>query len=273
MPQQEPIRVGISSSCFYPLETELALRRVGEAGAKRTEIFFNSPSEIEPPFLNELDAIRAAYAMEVVSIHPFLSFAEGYNLFSEYRRRFWDSLPLYQRLFDAAARLGANRVVLHGARHLVIEEEDYAERFLTLQKKAKETGVQIAHENVVHYVGQSPAFLARMRALLGDAFPVVLDLKQARRAGEDPFDFVRALQNAIVHVHVSDGDALHDCLPPGRGAFDFCLLRCALAEAGVRDAAWIIELYRRNFRSDSELTAAQAFLRSVSDPAGQPYDR
>ena len=46
--------VGISTACFYPAATEEALRCVAEAGAKVTEVFFNSPSELEPVFLRRL---------------------------------------------------------------------------------------------------------------------------------------------------------------------------------------------------------------------------
>lgn len=50
--------VGISTACFYPAATEEALRCVAEAGAKVTEVFFNSPSELEPDFLRRICARR-----------------------------------------------------------------------------------------------------------------------------------------------------------------------------------------------------------------------
>ena len=49
---------GISTSCFYPLETEKALALLVEAGAKNGEVFLNSFSELEEPYLRALD--RAA---------------------------------------------------------------------------------------------------------------------------------------------------------------------------------------------------------------------
>ena len=62
------MRIGMSSSCFYPEETELSLRRIGEAGAKTVEIFFNSPGELRGDLLRELCAIRDHYGMEIVSV-------------------------------------------------------------------------------------------------------------------------------------------------------------------------------------------------------------
>ena len=50
------MRIGMSSSCFYPQETEASLRRIGEAGAKTAEIFFNAPSELEAVALSHEEA-------------------------------------------------------------------------------------------------------------------------------------------------------------------------------------------------------------------------
>ena len=82
--------VGISTACFYPAATEEALRCVAEAGAKVTEVFFNSPSELEPVFLRRLSSIASDNGIRIRSLHPFTSFAEGYILFSQYVRRFDD---------------------------------------------------------------------------------------------------------------------------------------------------------------------------------------
>lgn len=256
------MKVGISSSCFYPLETERSLRRVAEAGAKTTEIFFNTPSELRGEKLRELLAIRDHYGMTVSSVHPFQSFAEGYWLFSEYRRRYTDALEMYAPLFEAAAALGAKFAVFHGAKKLVIDDTEYAERFFHLNERAKQFGVIAAHENVVHYVGETPTFMVRLHELLGDDFHMVLDLKQARRAGESPFAFLSQLKRRIIHLHVSDGTDTQDCLPPGEGVFDFPKLKAALDDLGY-DGVMMIELYRDNFRHDAQLTKAKQFLEAI----------
>lgn len=88
--------VGISTACFYPAATEDALRCVAEAGAKVTEVFFNSPSELEPVFLRRLSSIASDNGIRIRSLHPFTSFAEGYILFSQYVRRFDDYREFYK---------------------------------------------------------------------------------------------------------------------------------------------------------------------------------
>ena len=65
------MQIGISSSCLYPMQTEEALRTVGELGAKTAEIFFNSYSELKKPLLNEIKNIKEYYGINVRSIHPF----------------------------------------------------------------------------------------------------------------------------------------------------------------------------------------------------------
>ena len=253
------MRIGMSSSCFYPQETEASLRRIGEAGAKTAEIFFNAPSELEGALLRELCAIRDRYGMEIVSIHPFMSFAEFFYLFSDYRRRFTDSLELYKHFFAAGAALGAKWFVLHGATKLVIDKADYAERLWRLNETAKPFGMRVAHENVVRFVGEDPAFMAYLYGQLGDDFHMVLDLKQSRRAGVDPFLFIEQVGPHIEHVHISDSDAYRDCLPPGKGTFDFRRLFLQLNALGYA-GTYMIELYRENFTAPQELTQAQNFL-------------
>lgn len=250
--------IGISSSCFYPLETEKSLVRVGETGAKITEVFFNSPSELEKGFLNELNEIKNSYGMEIKALHPFMSFAEGFYIFSGYKRRFHDSLEMYSKFFEAAAQIGAKLFVLHGAKVLEIDKEEYAERLFLLGERAKSFDVSVAHENVVDYVGQDPGFMAYLKSQLGSDFKMVLDIKQARRTKVDPYEFIERTGESIVHVHLSDFKGALDCLPPGEGEFDFSKLFRALSD---RERSYIIELYSRNFESDSQLVKAMEFLK------------
>ena len=72
------MQFGISSSCFYPLETERSLELVAQAGAKTSEVFFNAPSELSGPLLRELCDIRDRYGMAISAVHTFMSFAEEF---------------------------------------------------------------------------------------------------------------------------------------------------------------------------------------------------
>jgi len=201
--------------------------------------------------------------VRVSAVHPFMSFGETYLLFSEYRRRFDDSMELFKRFFSAAAMLEAGIVVLHGGRDPgAVDEREQFERFALLAEAAQSLGVVLAQENVVHYRSQSPAFLERMKQHIGPLFRFVLDIKQSRRAGYSPFDFSVPLAESLVHVHVSDFNAVSDCLPPGEGGFDFAGFLGELAADGYT-GDHIIEVYRGDFESDAQLKASAEFLKKL----------
>ena len=52
------MKIGVSTACYYPLETELSLKEVGKAGIDTTEIFFNASIELEQNFVDELKSIK-----------------------------------------------------------------------------------------------------------------------------------------------------------------------------------------------------------------------
>lgn len=256
------IQIGASTACFYPMETEIALGRLGGLGFPAAEVFFNSFSELRGPLLEAIRQEQRAYGLRVVSVHPFTSGTEPYFLFSAYERRFRDTLDYYKRYFDAANALGAEILVMHGAKiGASVSEELYFDRFGELVRLGRAHGVTVAQENVVQFASESAGFLERMRAALGGDFHMVLDLKQAVRSGLDPLALARQFAGAIVHVHVSDHLPGRDCLPPGEGAFDFAALFRLLQSGGYR-GSFVIELYAGNFQEDMQLLRAKAFLES-----------
>ncbi|MEG1887705.1 MAG: sugar phosphate isomerase/epimerase, partial [Oscillospiraceae bacterium] len=122
--------LGVSTACFYPLEVEKALQFICESGVKTTEIFFNSPSELNRDFLNSIKAAAENFGTNIKAIHPLSSFAEPYMLFSEYNRRFSDTRELYKKYYETAAMLDADYVIIHGDTRINgIEDNDYFERF------------------------------------------------------------------------------------------------------------------------------------------------
>ena len=198
-------RLGISSSCYYPLVTEASFEKICLSGVKCAEIFFNSPGELENTFIREMAARQKAYGVDIVSVHPFMSFAEDFFLFSPYERRFTDMLPLYERFFEVCDIFGASIFVIHGAK-LPGSSSDglYCERFAKLAELGKRYGVSVCQENVVRYRSESADYLKMMRAAIGENFGVVLDIKQARRTKITPYDIIEAVGDCIKHVHISD---------------------------------------------------------------------
>ena len=82
------MKIGISTASLYPMETEKALEFLGVNGIPVTEVFFNSPSELEDDFTDKLLEIKQKYDIEIASVHPCGSVGEPYFLFSGYKRRY-----------------------------------------------------------------------------------------------------------------------------------------------------------------------------------------
>ena len=106
---------GISTSCLYPMQTEEALELLGKSGVKTCEVFLNSERETTPQFAKKLKNIADAHSVKIVSAHPFSSFSETFMLFSEYERRFYETLDFYKRFFETASVMGADIAVIHGS--------------------------------------------------------------------------------------------------------------------------------------------------------------
>lgn len=256
------MKIGASTSCFYPLETEKSLKKVIETGFKTAEIFFNSSSELEPDFVNDMKKQADGEGVRIVSVHPFSSALENTCIFGEYQRRYDDYIGLYQKHFHAAALLGAKYVVIHGAisrQKRDIPEEHYFERFNTLVELGKQEGICVCQENVVRFRSESLDFLKRMRNALGDNFNMVFDIKQSIRSGYSPFEVLDEMKNEIVHVHISDNNSESDCMPPGKGNFDFGRLFNELDKAGYK-GDYVIEIYSKGYDVQKELKASREFF-------------
>lgn len=254
------MRIGVSTSCFYPMETELSFQTLAEQGVEVCEVFFNTWSELEEPILRRLLKIKDEYAIHVPAVHPFFSFAEHYLLFSEYERRFYDALDLFEKYFEAAQALGAKILIIHGAKaNTPVDDKLYFERFAKLMERGKPYGVRVAQENVVHYLSESPGFLAAMGEYIGDDFSVVLDIKQALRAGRCVNEYIETLPESIVHVHLSDYTPAKDCVPPGEGEFDFKQFFKRMEEIKY-GGEYIVELYRHSFTDEKSPARSADFL-------------
>lgn len=247
------MKIGVSTASLYPLHIEDAFAKLAELGVRVVETFANSTREAYDPYIAQICGIRDKNDMSVVSFHPFSSPMESVFLFSTYDRRVEEMMTLYRDFFGSMNRLGASIFVLHGA---ILSSkctvEHYLKQFRMLAEAGREYGVTVAQENVSYCLSGNLEFLKTMKRELGEYAKFVLDLKQARRSGADPFDYIDALGTSIVHCHLSDANADKDCLPIGKGNFDFTLFTRRMLELGF-DGAFIVELYRDNYGEFGEL--------------------
>ncbi len=246
-------KVGISTASLYPLHAEDAFGELAAHGVKTVEVFANSTSEAHEPYISMMADIAQQQGVSVCSLHPFSSPMESVFLFGTYDRRIEEMVNMYRGFFEGMNRLGAKIFVLHGAiKSSKCSTEHYMKQFRMLAEIGREYGITVAQENVCYCLSGELDFLKAMQRELGEYAKFVLDLKQARRSGADIFEYVQALGSDIIHCHVSDANAEDDCLPIGRGGFNFRELHHRLGSFGY-SGSYIVELYRHNYVDIDEL--------------------
>lgn len=256
-------KIGVSSSCLYPLETEKSLEFLGKSGVKYAEIFFNASCELEDDFVRLLDKIRREYGMEITSIHPTMSLAESFMLFSAYERRYIEGIDNFKRYGEIANTLGAKYVILHGGKpNGVLNDLGYCERFLSVARAVKDNGAQLLQENVVNFRAGNLEMLKTMKEQLGDEVGFCVDVKQSIRAGYSPIDAINTVGGNLKHIHISDNTPDNDCMLPTKGRFDFAALMNAAEENGFNGAA-IIEVYRNAYGEYDEIINAYKKIKSI----------
>lgn len=253
------MRLGVSTACFYPQPLEEILPILAGLGVHAAEVFFNTESEFTSAFCARLAGQAREYGLDIVSVHPYTSLMEGLLLFSDYARRTEDGLAQYGRYFACAASLGARYFTFHGERNMgPPDDEARWERRCAVYERlcalASENGITLAQENVAWCRSREPAFLAELHRRL-PALRYTLDIKQAHRAGRHPNEFIDAVGDRIVNLHINDFSEEESCLLPGEGEMDFADFFRRMRGAGY-DGHALIEVYRANFASSEEMVRA-----------------
>ncbi len=257
------MNIGVSTASLYPLETEAALELLCKAGVHNTEIFFNAPCELKDSFVDILLDIKKNYGINVKSVHPTMSLAESFMIFSAYERRFYEALDEYRRYSEIAAELGAKYIIMHGGKpNGILSDEEYCERYMSLKEATLENGVTVLQENVVRFRAGDIDFMRSMRKILGSEAEFCLDIKQSLRCGYDPVEQTAEFIDNIKHFHISDHSPASDCMLPGKGGFDFGAFFAATSALGY-DGDFMIEVYRDSYSEYSEIFDSYAKLKKL----------
>lgn len=245
------MRIGLSTaSYFQKMQIEDAIPDIGAHGVRDCEVFLNTFSEYQPAFVEMLAERLNAAKLNVFSVHP-MSMQFEPQLFSIHPRQREDAVNLYERVLSAGERFGARCYVMHGPARLFggvknIELNRIAPILLELAARAQKHGIQLTLENVSWCVFNEPEFGARLQALTHGEIKHTLDVKQAVRSGYDPMDFIHAVGEHIVNVHLCDATKLPSggvrYAMPGFGEYDFVSMFNLLASKGYQGPAFI-EVY------------------------------
>ncbi len=261
------MNLGVSTACYYPMETELALEEACKTGAGHTEIFFNARSELKNSFIDILLDIKSRYGIQVDSIHPTMSLAESFMIFSAYDRRFYEAIDDFSRYSEIAARLGAKYIILHGGKpNGILNDEEYCQRYMALKEATLKNGVTLLQENVAKYRSGEIEFLRSMKEILGRDAEFCIDIKQAVRCGYNPMDLILEFFENTRHYHISDHSIASDCQLPLSGGFDFKGMFNLLKEKDFNGSC-IIELYRSSYKEYPEIK--DAFIKLLSQTVSE----
>lgn len=258
------MKIGLSTSCLYPLETEKALKSIAQAGIKTTEIFFNAGCELESSFVKLLKKIADEYGVGVLSVHPTMSLAESFMLFSSYERRYNEGIKQYKRYAEIAAELGAKYVIMHGGKpNKVLDNDGYFERFASVADCVRQNGAVLLQENVVNFRAGNLSVLKSMKDYFGKDAAFCLDIKQCVRGGYSPFEALEALGDSVKHIHISDNTPDNDCMLPLYGNFDFEAFFSLCKKVSFAGDC-IVEVYDDAYQSVGQLYSSyDSFIKSI----------
>ena len=261
------MKTGISTAAFYlRRENDEAFSLLKELGSECTEMFFTSFSEYDPAFSRSILPLKGE--IEVHSVHILTSQIEP-QFFNPHPKVRMDAYYFLEKTMRSAALLGAKYYTFHGItrakRAARSGENDNFERVGRLTAElcefCKKFGVTLCQENVEWAFYNRPGVYRKLKEQC-PGLKGVLDLKQARLSGFDWREYLREMGGDIAHVHVTDVDGDGKMCLPGKGKFPFRELVARLKDEGF-DGPLLIEPYSGDYRELSELSEAEAYLRSL----------
>jgi sugar phosphate isomerase/epimerase len=262
------IRIGMSSSCVYPLETERAFALADEAGYDGIEIMVTND-----PVTRDADALLALsdkYQLPIMSIHAPVLLLTHFV---------WGRDPQIklERSAELARTLGASSVVVHPPFRW---QKSYSENFLDIVRQtATNSGVHIAVENMFPWAvrGRSmKAYAPGWDPSDWDCDDITLDFSHAALSGQDSLELAKKFGKRLRHVHLCDGSGSLDegkifdeHLLPGHGGQPVAAVLQMLA-AENWDGQVVAEVNTRKAKTEFErLIALRETLEFAREHLGQ----
>lgn len=266
------MEIGLSTASYFnKLQIEDAVLDIARHQVPLCEVFLNTYSEYEPEFVALLNERLRAGSVQVFSIHP-MSMQFEPQLFSVHPRQRADAWRVFEQVLADGQLLGAGHYVMHGPARLFggvknIHLTRIAPIFTDLIQLAKSYGIQLTLENVSWCVFNEPEYGLRLLDAIGsEDVKFTLDVKQAVRSGFDPIDFIQAVGERIVNVHLCDATTMENGAVrydmPGFGKYDFGKMFHALSEYGYKGPAFI-EVYSDMYEEIPTLYESRARMQRI----------
>lgn len=263
------MQIGMSTaSLFNRCHLEEAPAKLAQFGVEICEVFLNTFSEYEEDFISILlEQIQKA-GIHVFSLHPMGTQYEP-QLFSLYSRQRADALAIYERVLRAGKRLGAQYYIMHGPASLGgavknMQLERIGPIVRELCEMAQAYHMAIAWENVSWGLYAYPAFGPALQEAAGtELLHFTLDIKQAKRSGYCPIEYLSQMGNKLANVHICDyvqtPEGIRPALP-GKGQCDFTALGMALRASGY-DGPVLFEIYSDLYQDDGQLLKSYNYIK------------
>lgn len=229
-------------------------------GVKTAEVYLNTLSEFEAPFVRELKKRIDDNGMCVTSVHPHGTIYE-LQFYANYVRSQADAEDCFKKVQEAACILGAGLTVYHGGFSIKKAGarpnlEQVARVVTRCAELAKGYGLKLAHENVHWAWFSMPQYADTLLEIVkSDNLYFTLDIKQAAQSGYSYADYLPHMAGCIVNVHccdyARDRGTVRTMLPP-RGNVDFAQLKRTLAAYGY-DGPMMLEVYPSDYGDFDEL--------------------
>ena len=242
--------------------------RMAGMGVKTAEVYLNTLSEFEAPFVKELKKRIDDNGMRVYSVHPHGTIYE-LQFYSNYVRSIADAEDCFKKVQEAACILGAELTVYHGGFSIkkpgTRPNIANAARVVTrCAEIAKSYGIKFAHENVHWAWFSMPQYADELlERVESDNLYFTLDIKQAAQSNYPCEQYIERMGNRIVNVHCCDyicGEGGVRTMLPPRGNVDFRALRKTLQHAGY-DGPMMLEVYPSDYGEFDELAESYRIFR------------
>ncbi|MDL2217091.1 sugar phosphate isomerase/epimerase [Christensenellaceae bacterium OttesenSCG-928-M15] len=262
------MQVGVSTASFYnTCVLEDAPARIASIGASLAEVFLNTFSEYEDDFILLLKDRILEEKLSIYSVHPMGTQFEA-QLFSMHPRQQADAFKIFEQVLRAGKLLNAQYYVMHGpAGHYGTIKNMHLDQIgpvtHDLCALASEYGIKIAWENVSWCMFSEPDFGMRlMDAAKTNDLRFTMDIKQAVRSGYTPFDYIHAMREYCVNLHVCDyafqnGNVVP--MLPGYGECNLLAIKEALLKYNYTGPAFL-EVYSDLYKSDEELQKSYRWI-------------
>jgi fructoselysine 3-epimerase len=265
----------------YPLDE--AIRRIAAIGYDGVEIGCAAP-HAWPAYLSkesrvELRSLLEASGLQAVSLLATPGGGPGFNPASPLSEEREATVRYYNEVVDLASDLGANKVLyIAGWQIFGTSRQQAWDRTKScldlIASHAGKKGITIVVEPTAaatNLIETADDAMELMRSIARDNVKVMFDTLHALYRNEIPADYVRAMRDDLVHIHVSDSNRVI----PGEGRVDWIGLMQALNECGYNGYLTMeIGLDSRTADPDQIARTALKFLKAIeSELEPRPFAR